>query len=239
MVKRFKQTLADERGATLLMALFALLLATMACVVILGAATSSVKQEHAERAALQDEITLKSAGTMLADNMTSASTKCTLTVTTVTTEKNNQKPTTTVTKSTTVSDYCLISSIIRDPLTTFLESGESSIPTERTFYIKASSAEVKASDPGVSEGREHGAYASSIKVLAVIAPDCSITFTMELMEGSKTKETLYLKMKSSKKDLPTETATTTGNNSSTTTAVDKTVTTWVQPTFYREGDEQS
>lgn len=231
MVKRIKKTLADEGGATLLMALFALLLATTVCVVILGAATSSVKQEHAERAALQDEITLESAGTMLADNMTSKNTKCTYTVTTVSTKLDENTTKTDVTKDAVVSNNCLIMSLLQPQMKSLLSGGsETSFMGE--FTIRAESGAVDPSGPGVSEGQAHDAYSSTVRVSYVLDSDCSITFTMDLMDGADLKETLYLKLKGR----PGKTGTSyVGEN----TRVDTTSYYWTEPYLYRAGDVRS
>lgn len=68
MFKLFKDKLRDERGVTLLMALFALLVASMVCVVILSASVTSVKQAKDSQQQEQDTLMLQSAAKLVADD---------------------------------------------------------------------------------------------------------------------------------------------------------------------------
>lgn len=68
MLKLFKDKLRDERGVTLLMALFALLVASLVCVVILSASVTSVKQAKDSQQQEQDTLMLQSAAKLVADD---------------------------------------------------------------------------------------------------------------------------------------------------------------------------
>lgn len=65
MRQRIKDKLRDRGGVTILMALFAMLVASMVCIVILGAAVTSVKQAKADQSQEQNTLALQSAGELI------------------------------------------------------------------------------------------------------------------------------------------------------------------------------
>lgn len=65
MIARIFDKLHDRKGVTILMALFAMLVASMVCIVILGAAVTSVKQETTDRTQEQLTLDLQSAGELI------------------------------------------------------------------------------------------------------------------------------------------------------------------------------
>lgn len=68
-MRRFKDKLRDNRGVTVLMALFALLVASMVCIVILGASVTTVKQSKADQQHEQNMLLLQSAGELISSNL--------------------------------------------------------------------------------------------------------------------------------------------------------------------------
>ena len=72
MLKRVKAKLRDNGGVTLLMALFALLVASMVCVVILSASVTSVKQAKDSQQQEQDTLMLQSAAKLVAEDFADA-----------------------------------------------------------------------------------------------------------------------------------------------------------------------
>lgn len=65
MGQRIVGKLRDSRGATLLMALFAMLVASMVCIVILGASVTAVKQSVADHEQEQNTLALQSAAELV------------------------------------------------------------------------------------------------------------------------------------------------------------------------------
>ena len=65
MRQRIAAKLRDSGGATLLMALFAMLVASVVCIVILGAAVTAVKQSVADHDQEQNTLALQSAAELV------------------------------------------------------------------------------------------------------------------------------------------------------------------------------
>ena len=65
MRERIAHKLRDSGGVTILMALFAMLVASLVCVVILGASVTAVKQAKVDQAHEQSTLALQSAGVLL------------------------------------------------------------------------------------------------------------------------------------------------------------------------------
>ena len=65
MRQRIADKLHDSGGATILMALFAMLVASVVCIVILGASVTAVKQSVADHEQEQNTLTLQSAGELV------------------------------------------------------------------------------------------------------------------------------------------------------------------------------
>lgn len=65
MRQRITHKLQDRGGVTMLMALFAMLVASMVCIVILGAAVSNVKQTAIDHEHEQSTLALQSAGELM------------------------------------------------------------------------------------------------------------------------------------------------------------------------------
>lgn len=71
MRQRVVDKLRDNGGVTILMALFAMLVASMVCIVILGAAVTSVKQAKAQQTQEQSTLALQSAAELVRAEITS------------------------------------------------------------------------------------------------------------------------------------------------------------------------
>lgn len=65
MRQRIAYKLYDRGGVTILMALFAMLVASMVCIVILGASVTAVSQSKVDHAQEQSTLTLQSAGELV------------------------------------------------------------------------------------------------------------------------------------------------------------------------------
>lgn len=65
MKQRIVDKLRDKGGVTILMALFAMLVASLVCIVILGAAVTTVKQAKVDEGHEQATLTLQSAGELV------------------------------------------------------------------------------------------------------------------------------------------------------------------------------
>lgn len=65
MRQRIADKLQDSGGATILMALFAMLVASVVCIVILGASVTAVKQSVADHEQEQNTLALQSAGELV------------------------------------------------------------------------------------------------------------------------------------------------------------------------------
>lgn len=71
MRQRVADKLRERGGVTILMALFAMLVASMVCIVILGAAVTSVKQAKAQQTQEQSTLALQSAAELVRAEITS------------------------------------------------------------------------------------------------------------------------------------------------------------------------
>ena len=89
MVRHIGDKLREERGATLLMALFALLIASLVCIVILGASVTTVKQAKSTQQQEQDTLLLQSAAELVGDDFRDVVVKKTIHVTVQKDANNN------------------------------------------------------------------------------------------------------------------------------------------------------
>lgn len=244
MLKRIKDKLRDEGGVTILMALFALLVAALVCVVILSAATSTVKQAHADRQSQQDQLTLECAGNMIATSMLNS--KCTYEVT-VESEEGSTTPLSTSTSDSVVNDDCIIKAKLESTVTDLVKNSAMPATGGSSFCVIASSEEVADTGTPESAQKAHDEYESLVKVDFVMnrvatdeLPAYSIVFTINLMDGDSAKETLYLQMEGlMSSGQPTSTKSSRGEGQP---QIETTVTpytcTWGNPMFYRPGDKR-
>lgn len=133
-----KHKLNDERGATILMALFAFMVAAMVCIVILGAATSSVRQAKQDQQHQQDMLLLESAAELIQSEVGKTSVSFTDTTTYNYADKNaTQASSSSTSRSFSEGNKTLVSSALLDAVETLNPAGGSAqgTPTPRTFTI--------------------------------------------------------------------------------------------------------
>lgn len=189
MTWRFKNTLSDERGVTILMALFALLVAAMVCVVILTAAVSTVKQAKADQVYEQQALTLQSAGDLIASSIgNNAKTTCHVT------ETETSPPGGRSYSANISGTGCIVDDELEDAVKNALETG---LPSQGGFTVKVTAEDSTQQLAPVrvsyvlrekSAVDEHGAPRGF-----------QLVFTLDLLNGDNgVVQTLYLQMDSTK-----------------------------------------
>lgn len=229
-MKRLCDKLRDNGGVTILMALFALLVAAMVSVVILTAATSNVKQAKADQEMEQNLLALQSAGQVLAENIgDSSKTKFTRTVVTKLDKSDAiiQGPTTTDT----LTDDSILKNELRESAIRMLNSNKTDVLVDtKPITITASSESndsysqsVRVSHTLNGEGHETDNY-KLVLTLDLLSSDGAVIQTAYLgLSGFCTTET-------------TSHVENENTENKTTTKTETTTLYWYNPTFYLPGE---
>ena len=236
---RIVDKLRDRGGVTILMALFALLVAAMVSMVILGAAVTTVKQAKGSQEQEQRTLALQSAGNLIAENICDPNkTWCEETETLVTRyEDNNSTTTDAPTYAVAFSDSCLIGNELKSAMQTVLAGFHSGTndASSGDFTITASS--------GVGENRE---YEQTVNVhfdcYGVLQQESSfivdnqLVFALSILaEDNTVAQSLHLKMRRAEASTTTNTPhykTPGGNDIDYVTTTTVRTYTWENPTFY-------
>lgn len=133
-----KHKLNDERGATILMALFAFMVAAMVCIVILGAATSSVRQAKQDQQHQQDMLLLESAAELIQSEVGKTSASFTDTTTyTYANKTATQASSSSTSRSFDEGSKTLVSQALLEAVETLnpADSSAQGTPAPKTFTI--------------------------------------------------------------------------------------------------------
>lgn len=222
MIKRIKDKLQDERGVTILMALFALLVAAMVSLVILNAATTAVHQAKNDQEFEQSSLSLLSAAQMVAGELYNEDETKSLAI--------SYKVTTTTGPggSTSTTDPAVSNGgfVLEDELCASVKSIIPNTSTDAlsgTYTISASASNATDGvdyhqDVDVSYVLRHGNYTGDNSTLSH-----QLIFTFTANAGSANEQSLYLKMQGR------DTASTSTNGN--TTVVTHTFS-WKEPRYY-------
>lgn len=171
MRQRIVDKLRDRGGVTILMALFAMLVASLVCIVILGAAVTTVKQAKTDEAHEQATLTLQSAGELVRSEIVKTGI---------------------ITFSGTDADELAYSSCTTNTSMTSVQSGaiaaalSSGGEGERTFAVRAQS----------TDGPEPS-FSSEVEGLLVVslegADSFRMTVTLSTVDANGNTQFLYLK----------------------------------------------
>lgn len=193
VIKRIKDKLRDERGVTILMALFALLVAAMVCVVILNAATTAVHQAKNDQEFEQTSLSLLSAAQMVAGELYNADEDKRFAISyTVTTTTGSGGSTTTSDPAVSKGSF-----ILKDELCASVNSIITNTSTDAasgTYTISASASSAAdgidySQDVNVSYVLRHGNYTGDNSPLSY-----QLIFTFTAHAGTASEQSLYLKM---------------------------------------------
>ena len=238
MMGQITDKLRDRGGVTILMALFALLVAAMVSMVILGAAVTTVKQAKGSQEHEQNTLALQSAGNLIAENICDPDkTWCTETKMQVThfedgTETSADAPT----YSVSFSSACLIEDKLKAAMETVLDGARSGSNAAGSgdFTITASLGQGVDKEYEQTVNVHFDCYGKLQQESSVIV-DNQLVFTLSLLaEDNTVAQSLYLKIyraepeQSSSYDPPAINNNYTGER--TVTSITKY--TWYNPTFY-------
>lgn len=223
VIKRIKDKLQDERGVTILMALFALLVAAMVSLVILNAATTAMHQAKNDQEFEQTSLSLLSAAQMVAGELYDADEAKRLAISYKVTTTTGPGGSTT----TTDPDVSKGSFVLEDELCASVKSIISNTSTDAassTYTISASARNATDGvdyhqDVNVSYVLRHGNYTGDNSTLSY-----QLIFTFTANAGGADEQSLYLKMQGNHDSSTVNTGTT----SSTTTHTFS----WKEPRYY-------
>lgn len=231
-MKHLHDKLRDERGVTILMALFALLVAAMVSVVILTAATSNVKQAKADQEMEQNLLALQSAGQVLAENI-GDSNKTKFTRTVVTTVDKDKKVISGPTTTDTLTDGSILKNELRESATRMLDSNNADVLTGTKPITVTASSETNDS------------YSQSVRVSHTLNGkghdedngNYRLTLTLDVLSSEDSVvQTAYVQF-SGYLDISSDTRIK-NEGEAGQTATTTTVTTlyWYSPTFFLSGE---
>lgn len=227
-MRRLCDKLRDSGGVTILMALFALLVAAMVSVVILTAATSNVKQAKADQEMEQNLLALQSAGQVLAENI-GDSNKTKFTRTVVTTFDKDKKVISGPTTTDTLTDGSILKNELCESAIRMLDSNKADVLTDtKPITITAS----------------NGSYSQSVRVSHTLNGEghgdnsnYRLTLTLDLFSPEGTVvQTAYLQLSGYLLSDTKSVTTNEGKYNENTTVTETTTLYWYDPTFYLPGE---
>lgn len=254
-MRRVRDKLRDSRGVTILMALFALLVASMVCIVILGASVTAAKQAKLDQEHEQDMLLLQSAGELIASNIANEATTVTYSTTTTYTKSTGtgtkgtggsgapSYSSSTSTDGPTVSAGCLIRNELQVAAEQVIVDSPSSDATPRPFTVTLSSSSALAEGEGAAGSSArlaalNGAAVNGSFVLRCGQHDATtegtglnyqLVFTFELLREGTVVQSVYMKM-SGHKETGTSSKGSEGDNEYSVTTTD--TYSWGAPEFY-------
>lgn len=255
-MRRVRDKLRDSRGVTILMALFALLVASMVCIVILGASVTAAKQAKLDQEHEQDMLLLQSAGELIASNIANKATTVTYS-TTITYTKSTGTGTkgtgnssaapsyssSTSTDGPTVSEGCLIRSELQAAAKQVIVASPSSDAAPRPFTVTLSSSSALAEGEGAEGSSARLAALNGATVNGSFVLRCGqhnaategtglnyqLVFTFELYREGSVVQSVYMKM-TGYKETDTSSEGSEGGNVYSVTTTD--TYSWGAPEFY-------
>lgn len=238
MTKLIVEKLRDSGGVTILMALFALLVAAMVSMVILGAAVTAAKQAKGSQEQEQQTLALQSAGKLIAENICDTDkTWCKETKTQVAHYEDNSPATADdPTYEVDFSDNCLIGDELQTAMQAVLEGSREGTNAAGSgdFTITASSGE-GAEDYEQTVNVHFDCYGKLQQESSFIV-DNQLVFTLNILaEDNTVAQSLHLKMRRAETSTTTDTPhykTSGGKDIDYVTTTTVRTYTWENPTFY-------
>ena len=228
MKQRIFDKLRDRWGVTILMALFAMLVASMVCIVILGAAVTTVKQAKADQTQEQNTLTLQSAGELILSEIQRAGK-----ITFEETVSDGGKPTYEVSPSFEHGDDSSLKSELSSVAAAMLKTDEGSA----SFKVSASTS---AQDPAYAQTVQASMYFKRGTDASGESDSSSqLTITLDLHDPSDSADvstivqTLYLRVGCTIETRKDPVKDTEGNETGTKY---ETTLTWGDPRFYLAED---
>ena len=239
-MRRLKDKLCDNGGVTILMALFALLLASVVCIVILGVSVTSVKQAKTDQQHEQDMLLVQSAAELIGNNLRDHRVKVTYNTEEALDDAGNVTGTSTSRPEVTTGS-CLIEQELEDAAAALVanpdadyvlpDASKPSIVLTGPSAAEEAALSLQADDVGgsvveVAMTLRHGGQAETGK-------DYQLVFTFDLKRSGKTVQTMYASLQG---ELQQGTPTTDDSDPAKVVRTTPCTFSWSDVTYYLPGE---